>query len=292
MTLISLGFGATHDADQYSHIAVIQLASLYLIFRKRKLILADAKCAIIPGISLLVIGVSFLLVAKLTQGNLSHHTYLCGLMASLVVLTIGNFVLIFGTSAFRLAEVPLLLLVLMIPFPSWLLNRTIGLLQEGSAGVTEFLLNLVGVPFVREGLVFHLPHNINVLIADACSGIRSSIALLIASLVASDVFLRSGWRKLALNVAVLPVSALKNGLRIVILSLLSAYVDKRFLSGSLHEDGGILFYLLACGILGLLLWRLRGSEGRREVKEQRDRDRVEQAAGMRHAEAAIHKQTA
>lgn len=260
MTLISLGLGAGHDADQYSQIVVIPLVCLYLILRKRKVIFADTECSVIPGITLMLIGLAFLLADKLTLGKLSQNDYLSGLMASLVVLEIGAFILFFGTKAFRLARFPLLVFILMIPFPSWFLDRTVSLLQQGSVVVTAFLLNLTGVPFVREGLVFHLPTNLNIFIADDCSGIRSSIALLIASLVASDVFLRRGWTKLALNLAVLPLSLFKNGLRIATLSLLSVYVDRRFISGDLHRDGGILFYLIACGILGLLLWRLRKSE--------------------------------
>jgi exosortase len=290
VTLISLGLGSGHDADQYSQIVVIPLVCLYLILRKRKAIVADAKFSVLSGIALMLIGFLFLLAAKLAHGKLSQQDYLCGLMASLVVLEIGNFVLFFGTRAFRLARFALLVLALMIPFPSWVFGRTVSLLQEGSAVVTAFLLNLTTMPFVRDGLVFHLPRNINILIAEDCSGIRSSIALLIASLVASDIFLRRGWTKLALNLAVLPLSLFKNGLRIATLSLLSVYVDKRFLSSGLHRDGGILFYLIACAILGLLLWRLRKSEGASTlVHQQRGKD--QRPTRLEHAEASFKNQT-
>jgi len=43
---------------------------------------------------------------------------------------------------------------------------------------------------------------------------------------------------------------LKNGIRIVTLSLLAVYVDPNFLFGTLHRDGGIVFFLL--GLLLLL----------------------------------------
>jgi len=257
MSLLSLAFASGHDADQYSHVAPIPILSAYLILRQRKRIFSDTDFAIAPGIGVLAGGVVILLVAEFAHGMLNEHDYLCGLMASLVVLEMGNFILFFGIRAFRLARFPLLVLIFMIPFPTWVLERTVRLLQEGSAVVTAFLLTLTGVPFVQEGLVFHLPHNLNIFIAEDCSGIRSSIALLIASLLASDVFLYRGWTKLVLNVAVLPLSLFKNGLRIAILSLLSVYVDKGFISGDLHRDGGIVFYLITCAILGLLLWRLR-----------------------------------
>lgn len=238
---------------------------------------------------LLLLGVLFFVAARLAQGKLDQHDYLSALMASFVVLEIGNFVLFFGARAFRLARFPLLMLALMIPFPSWFLDRTVSVLQEGSAVVTAMLLNLTGVPFVREGLVFHLPTNLNIFIAYDCSGIRSSIALLIASLVASDVFLSKSWTKLALNLAVLPLSLFKNGLRIATLSLLTIYVDRGFISGDLHRDGGIVFYLIACLILGLLLWRLRKLEHLSALVHQSAKD--DQKTGLEPAEASFKKQT-
>jgi exosortase len=270
LALISLGLGAGHDADQYSQVVVIPLVCLYLILRKRKAIFAVPTWSVAPGASVLLIGFSFLLIASLVHVKIDPHDYFSVLMASFVVLAIANFILFFGMRAFHLARFPLLILVLMIPFPSLLLRETVSLLQQGSASTTAFFLNLTGVPFVREGLVFHLPTNLNVFIAGDCSGIRSSIALLIASLVASDVFLRKGWTKFALNLAVLPLSLVKNGLRVAVLSLLSVYVDRRFMFSDLHRDGGILFYLVACAVLAIFLWFLRKSERRQELNESQN----------------------
>jgi exosortase len=290
ISLVSLAFGSGHDADQYSHVVLIPVISGYLILRDRKRIFAETNVAIMAGISVLLGGILVFLVAGFAHGILNENDYLSALMASLVVLAIGNFVLCFGTRAFRFGRFAFLVLALMIPFPSWVLNRTVSFLQEGSAVVTASLLSLTGVPFVRNGLVFHMPHNLNIVIAEDCSGIRSSIALLIASLVASGVVLRRGWTRLALNLAVLPLSLFKNGLRIAALSLLSVYVDRRFLSGDLHRDGGILFYLIACGILGLLLWRLRKSEQASTLRYQRH-GKEHRPTDLEDAEGSFEKQT-
>jgi exosortase/archaeosortase family protein len=100
--------------------------------------------------------------------------------------------------------------------------------------------------------VFTLPGFI-VEIADECSGIRSSIALLLTSLLAGDMLLNSGWKKALLVAAVLPVTVFKNGIRIVALSLLSIHVDPSFLEGQLHRDGGIAFFLLAIAMMAPVL---------------------------------------
>jgi len=117
----------------------------------------------------------------------------------------------------------------------------------------------VDVPVVRTGLVFALP-GITIEVAQECSGIRSSMALIITSLFAGHVLLRSVWRKAILMVATLPLLFIKNGIRIVTLSLLTVYVDPSFLAGRLHRQGGIVFLLLTIAMLLPVLWWLRKSE--------------------------------
>ena len=90
--------------------------------------------------------------------------------------------------------------------------------------------------------------------------ILRAIALLITTLLAGHLFLRSGWGKAALMLAALPLLVVKNGIRIVTLSLLSIYVDPSFLTGRLHQEGGIVFFLLALVILSPVLLWLQKSE--------------------------------
>jgi exosortase/archaeosortase family protein len=79
-------------------------------------------------------------------------------------------------------------------------------------------------------------------------------------LLAGDAFLRSGWAKLVLVLAVLPVAILKNGIRIVTLSLLATHVDEEFLTGQLHHEGGVVFFVVSLAILAPVVAVLRRSE--------------------------------
>src|SRR5207245_1945207 len=146
------------------------------------------------------------------------------------------------------------------PIPDFLLNRVIFWLQTGSAEVSYAVFELLGVPIFRTGFVFALP-GVTIEVAKECSGIRSSLALLITSLLAGHLFLRSAWRKAALTLATLPLLIVKNGIRIVTLTLLSIYVDPSFLTGRLHHEGGIVFFILALVILAPVLRLLQMSEG-------------------------------
>ena len=140
-----------------------------------------------------------------------------------------------------------------------LLDAAVGVLKTGSTEVVSTLFTLTGTPFFRDGFVFTLPQ-FAIEVADECSGIRSSIALVLTSLLAGHTFLQSGWTRALLVVAVLPVTILKNGIRIVGLSLLSIHVDPSFLKGQMHREGGVVFFLLALAMLAPVFALLRRSE--------------------------------
>jgi exosortase/archaeosortase family protein len=72
---------------------------------------------------------------------------------------------------------------------------------------------------------------------------------LITCLLAAHLYLRTPWKIVVFILLVLPLSVIKNGVRIVTLTLLSLYVDPRFLTGSFHRDGGFVFFLLALLLL-------------------------------------------
>jgi exosortase/archaeosortase family protein len=58
----------------------------------------------------------------------------------------------------------------------------------------------------------------------------------------------------------IPLSIIKNGIRITTLTLLAVYVDPSFLTGDLHKKGGFVFFLLALAILFPILLLLQKSE--------------------------------
>jgi exosortase/archaeosortase family protein len=103
-------------------------------------------------------------------------------------------------------------------------------------------------------------------IADECSGIRSSLGLLLTSLVAGHVELKRSWTRVILALAVFPIALLKNAVRIVMLTLLSMHVDPSFLTGRLHHEGGALFFLLGLGMMVLLFLLLQRLETGRSAR--------------------------
>ena len=180
---------------------------------------------------------------------------------SLVSLWIGGFVSCYGLKVSRAAMFPLLFLLLTVPWPGAILDRVIRWLQEGSTDVTYAIFKALGVPVFRDGFVLMVP-GVAIEVASECSGIRSSMALLITCLLAAHFYLRTGWKIVFFVLLVIPLSIIKNGIRIATLTLLSLYVDPSFLRGSLHRDGGFVFFLLALVMMFPVLRLFEKSEKR------------------------------
>jgi exosortase/archaeosortase family protein len=79
-------------------------------------------------------------------------------------------------------------------------------------------------------------------------------------MVLAQVLLHSAWRKTVVIALAIPLSVAKNGLRIFVLAMLTTPVDRTFLTGRLHHQGGIIYFLIALAAIGLLIWGARRGE--------------------------------
>lgn len=247
-------------SEYYSHIVLIPFVSAYLLFVRRKEIFANIEYAFVPGAAVAGVGVLLYGIARMVPLGLNKNDLAAFVTLAALFFVVGAFILLFGLRAFRAARFALLFLLFMVPVPTALMDGIIRVLQVGSTEFVALLFAIAPVPVLRDGFVFHLP-NISIEVAPQCSGIRSSMALVITSVLAGHMFLKSGWNKALLVLAVIPVTMLKNGIRIITLSLFAVYVDTRILTNSaLHTDGGIVFFVLALLLMAPILFVLRRSE--------------------------------
>ena len=145
-------------------------------------------------------------------------------------MLIAGFILLLGVSRAKSSSFALAFLLFTIPIPDTILNKIIYWLQAGSAAIADVLFNLSGAPVLREGFVFHLP-KMSIEVAQECSGIRSSLALLILALLVAHFSFRAFWKKAVFICAGLAMMLVKNGIRIATLTLLANYVNPDFLYG-------------------------------------------------------------
>lgn len=261
-----INFALTRDYG--SHIILVLPISAYICFRRRRQLFQETPFDFGAGLGPFVVACGFLWIYQRYPTGQVADERLSAVILAIVLLWISVFVLLYSRHAFAKMRFPLLFLFLLVPIPGPLIARSTILLQAGSTDVAYGLLRLLSVPVFRYGFTLVLP-TLNIQVAEECSGIRSSIALLMTALVIGEFFLHSFWRRSLLVLFVVPILILKNGMRIVAISLLTLYVDPAFLHGWLHTSGGIVFYLL--GLLTvlpvvILLRRSDGSTNRSRVQ--------------------------
>jgi len=256
-------------ADLYSHILLLPLVSAYLVYRRRKRIPWHSTSLSGAGFVILLMAVAAAAIHRfiLERGFVMHPNDGLSLMVfACVTALVGCVFLCFGTKVFGFVALPVLLLYFAVPFPERVFSGINCFLQSGSAGTLFWLLKLTGTPVLKEGMVFGLP-GLTIEVAPECSGIRSTLVLLITSLIAGDVLLRTGWRKGLVAAATLPIGIVRNATRIATVCLMTIHVDPDILRGPLHRQGGPPFFVLSLVPLFAILLLLRRSERRGRLEE-------------------------
>jgi exosortase C (VPDSG-CTERM-specific) len=251
-------------SDLYSYILLVPFVSAYLLYIRRsqlpKNYISDYRLAIVSlaaaaGTFVLSYWSNFGARAPVDYSRLALLTlsFLCSLAA-------GGF-FFFGRAWMRSATFPLAYLLFMVPMPDSMRDALELASKSASAEVANIFFHLSGTPFLREGAVFQLP-NITIQVAQECSGIRSSLVLVMTSILAANLFLKTSWRRVVLVAFVIPLGILRNGFRILVIGLLCANVGPQMIHSPIHTRGGPLFFVLSLIPFLLLLWLLTRSETR------------------------------
>jgi exosortase A len=227
------------NTTTYNHGFLVAPASLYLVWRRReevaKLTLAPALNAVLILAIFAVIG----FVGEISGVNILRHVGFVGALMALVPLCLGwDF-----ARRFRFA---ILFLAFMVPFGDFLIPA----LQELTADVSVWLLQLTGVPVYREGLMIELPSGLWE-VAEACAGIRFLIANIFIAFVFAYLSYDKAWKWvlfLTLSVAI-PVFA--NCLRAYGIMMLAHLTDNALAVGVDHLVYGWVFFSL---VMLLMLW--------------------------------------
>jgi exosortase len=262
-------FALASSDPSASHHPLIPILAGGLIWRSGRSGLTSADARLQPGgLAIVVPAAAASALVFAYRSSIGADWWLTLSVLSLVMLWIGGFLLFLGWRPFRAALFPLGFLLFTVPLPGAMLDPLVQVLKHGTANTVAGLFTATGTSYHREGTVFWLP-GLAIEVADQCSGIRSTIALMLTALLAGHLFLRSTWRRALLVVAILPVTILKNGLRIVVLAWLATYVNLGFLAGPLHRDGGVLFFLLALLLLTPVVVLLRDDDAPATVAQRR-----------------------
>ena len=269
IALLSLGFCVplyqvarfALQSNLYSHVLLVPAISAYLIWIRRDQLVEQGQpllsvwgiVAAIAGLALTAVYLGLPSVsAREIQNALSAAMY------SFVTLTGAAALLLFGRQTLKVIAFPLVFLVFLAPFPISVEETFEGFLQQYSALTAHGMFAATGMPVFRDGTYFRLP-GFSMYVAPECSGIHSTIALFLTSLVAGQLLLRSPWRRTILAAVVLPIALVRNGLRVFVIGELCVRIGPEMIDSFIHHHGGPIFFAISLIPFSLvLLWLVKG----------------------------------
>ena len=216
--------------------------------------LAQIEPSPLPGGRLMLAALAPVYLAALVFGN----STLIGVTA--VATVVVAVLALRGVQYAKTLRFSLAYLLFMVPLPLAWVTPVIVKLQLWVSQAAVELLQRQGVAIYREGNVLALPGDVELFVAEACSGITSLITLIPIGVFIAYFTHVVLWRRVALVVAVIPIALAGNLLRVILTVWLSIEVSVEFATtGPLHEWAGVLTYVIGCLALlavGALLRRL------------------------------------
>lgn len=187
-----------------------------------------------------------LAIGLLALGTLGAELFLTRL--SLVLFAASTVVFLFGWRHLRVLAFPTALLLLSVPIPSIVVTRITLPLQFVASATTEATLGVMNIPVLREGNVLVLP-NATLQVAEACSGIRSLVSLIVVALIVARYAERRALARSLIVASAVPVAILVNSLRVTVTAVATVWAGPAAAEGLLHEALGVVMFVMAIGLL-------------------------------------------
>jgi exosortase len=234
----------------YSHGFLIAPLALYFGWERRRQL---ARAPVEPtwwGLAPLALGALAFAIGRL-------GVELMAMRVGFLLTLIGLVVLLLGRPIFRILAFPLCFLFLMVPLPQSLVNVIAFPLQLIAADLAVSTAQYFGMPVLREGNIIHLPET-QLFVAEACSGLRSLMALGTLGIVFAYFFRKSWGERLVLVLSTLPIAVIVNAFRVLLTSVLTYRFGSSMAEGVIHQTEGFFTFGVAIGLLlveaRLLAW--------------------------------------
>jgi exosortase len=172
----------------------------------------------------------------------------------LVTLILGILLYLEGWSRVKHWLFPVLFLALMVPLP--FVDLASPWLESFTARSATELARLVGISAVQQGGEITLPST-SIVVGAPCSGLRSLVTMVTVGI--GWVYLVEGkpTAKAALLLAIVPLVALSNVLRIAILLVVAVVFGQEVALSYYHDWSSPILFLMALGLL-LVLGKVLG----------------------------------
>jgi exosortase B len=217
---------------------VILAVIAWLIWRERDVLRRfAARSPLLPGLTLLAAGMALYVLGR------SQSIYSLEIVAQIPLL-LGVASLLWGGQGVRRLWFPLALLAFAVPLPGSLLDPLLMPLKDWVSVTVDNLLHFLGYPIARTGVLLVIG-SYRLLIADACSGLNSMVALSGVGLLYVRLAGHDGpSRNVALLASILPIAFAANIVRVLLLVLIT-YYNGDAAGRTFHDYAGVLEVLLA-----------------------------------------------
>lgn len=242
----------SRGSSYYSHGYLIPFVTLWLVWMNRARLAKLEPKGDLRGVGLATLALGLLL---LLLGSYLRRGSLQGV--SFVVVLAGLLFFLYGRAISKVLVFPLVFLVSMIPMSMWMLNRfTFPLKMFATTGTVRVVnalhaarLHPYAVTRSGSNVTWRLPDGTEDLltVAEACSGLKSLIALLTFGALLAYLAKLSRRHKIVLFLAGVPVALLANMWRIVTLTVVAGRWGSAVArpDGWVHDSTGLGIFAVA-----------------------------------------------
>ncbi|PQO32834.1 exosortase/archaeosortase family protein [Bremerella cremea] len=237
-----------------SHGFFVPIVSLWLLWFRSDLIPEKGEIggvgSVFAGVVIILLGIAIRCFGILYH-SLTFETW------SVLPVVLGTVIGIGGWKGLRWAWPSVVFLAFMLPLPAAVGGMFGAKLQSLSTVVSNFTLQLVGIPAVAEGNVIWLSSQ-PLGVAEACNGLRMLTAFFAISVATCFILDRPVWQKVVLLASAPFVGVVANVFRITLIGIIYEQEPGEAMSKFAHDFAGWTMMPFAIVILVIELWVLSG----------------------------------
>lgn len=243
--------GELYNDPNYSHGLLVPFISGYFLYTRIDEMKSIPVSPSNWGLVVILAGVCLMIVGFL---GAEHFT----VRVSMIVVLAGMVLYFLGTRVFRVAAFPIAFLFFAVPLPYIVYDMAAFPLKLMVSKYSVMFLKGVGIMVWREGNIITFP-NIELEVADACSGIRSLMSLIALGTAFAYITQRSKLKMAIVIFSAIPVAIFANAVRVIMTGILARHWGAQAAEGFFHEFAGLAVFALAIAIvvaIGTILRRV------------------------------------
>lgn len=233
-------------SEEYNYGLVIPFVIGYIVYKNKSEIFNKSYSGSKLGLWLTLVSlVLFIMAIRADIDSVKRY--------SMLLTAAGGILILGGTRLLEQLFFPLVLILLSFPPPAIVGVAITSKMQLISTDIGVWLLQLLNLPVTKDGNVINMA-GFNLLVAEACSGLRYLYPLCVIALVVG-YFLRAplGLRVCVIFLAI-PITITMNSFRIAATGVLIHFYGRSSAEGFLHDFEGFIVFGIALVLLLFSVW--------------------------------------